>query len=72
MIAVMRKHSGVFSQLQREMRGWSGASLRRVFIAKGHGGQMRAFKVKLVGEGIKDYSGSYQEVFADVVKKPLI
>jgi hypothetical protein len=66
--SMMRKHS-VFSQLQKEMRGWSGASLRRGFIAKGHGGQKRAFKVKLVGEGVNDYSGPYREVFADAVKE---
>lgn len=63
-----RKHS-VFSQLQREMRGWSGATLRRGFIAKGHGGQKRAFKVKLVGEGVNDYSGPYREVFADAIRE---
>ncbi|KAL7489479.1 hypothetical protein ACHAW6_015106 [Cyclotella cf. meneghiniana] len=61
-----RKHS-VFSQLQREMRGWSGATLRRGFVAKGHGGQKRAFKVKLVGEGVNDYSGPYREVFTDAM-----
>lgn len=66
--SMMRKHS-VFSQLQKEMRGWSGASLRRGFIAKGHGGQKRAFKVKLVGEGVNDYSGPYREVFADAIKE---
>ena len=66
--SIMRKHS-VFSQLQKEMRGWSGASLRRGFIAKGHGGQKRAFKVKLVGEGVNDYSGPYREVFTDAIKE---
>jgi hypothetical protein len=63
---LIRKHS-VFSQLQREMRGWSGATLRRGFVAKGHGGQKRAFKVKLVGEGVNDYSGPYREVFTDAM-----
>jgi len=61
-----RRHS-VFSQMQREMRGWSGATLRRGFVAKGHGGQKRAFKVKLVGEGVNDYSGPYREVFTDAM-----
>jgi len=61
-----KKHS-VISQLQREMRGWSGATLRRGFVAKGHGGQKRAFKVKLVGEGVNDYSGPYREVFTDAM-----
>lgn len=63
-----KKHS-VFSQLQREMRGWSGATLRRGFVAKGHGGQKRAFKVKLVGEGVNDYSGPYREVFTDAMQE---
>lgn len=65
-ISLKRKHS-VFVQLQREMRGWSGATLRRGFVAKGHGGQKRAFKVKLVGEGVNDYSGPYREVFTDAM-----
>jgi len=64
--SIKKKHS-VFSQLQREMRGWSGATLRRGFVAKGHGGQKRAFKVKLVGEGVNDYSGPYREVFTDAM-----
>jgi len=63
-----RKHS-VFSQLQREMRGWSGAALRRGHVATGHGGQKRAFKVKLVGEGVNDYSGPYREVFTDAINE---
>lgn len=67
-ITVKRKHS-VFSQLQRETRGWSGATLRRGFVAKGHGGQKRAFKVKLVGEGVNDYSGPYREVFTDAIQE---
>ena len=63
-----RKHS-VFSQMQREMRGWGGATLRRGFVAKGHGGQKRAWKVKLVGEGVNDYSGPYREVFTDSMQE---
>lgn len=66
--SIKKKHS-VFSQLHREMRGWSGASLRRGFVAKGHGGQKRAFKVKLVGEGVNDYSGPYREVFTDAIRE---
>lgn len=66
--ATKKKHS-VFFQLQREMRGWSGATLRRGFVAKGHGGQKRAFKVKLVGEGVNDYSGPYREVFTDAMQE---
>lgn len=65
----MKKKHSVFSQLQREMSGWSGATLRRGFVAKGHGGQKRAFKVKLVGEGVNDYSGPYREVFTDAMRE---
>lgn len=61
-----RKHS-VFSQLQSETRSWGGAALRRGFVAKGHGGQKRAFKVKLIGEGVNDYSGPYREAFTDAM-----
>lgn len=63
-----RKHS-VFSQLQNETRGWSGAAFRRGHVAKGHGGQKRAFKVKLIGEGVNDYSGPYREVFTDSMRE---
>lgn len=61
-----RKHSA-FSQLQSETRSWGGAALRRGFVAKGHGGQKRAFKVKLIGEGVNDYSGPYREAFTDAM-----
>jgi hypothetical protein len=47
----------VFSQFLSETKNWGGASLCRGFVAKGHGGQKRAFKVKLIGEGVNDYSG---------------
>ncbi len=63
-----KKHS-VFSQLQNETRGWSGNALRRGHVAKGHGGQKRAFKVKLIGEGVNDYSGPYREVFTDAIRE---
>jgi hypothetical protein len=62
--SIKRKYS-VFSQLQSETRSLGGAALRRGYVAKGHGGQKRAFRVKLVGEGVNDYSGPYREVFAD-------
>lgn len=65
-----KKHS-VFAQLQHETRGWSGAALRRGHVAKGHGGQKRSFKVKLVGEGVNDYSGPYREVFTDAMGEVL-
>lgn len=65
-VSAKRKHS-VFSQLQSEIKSWSGASLRRGFVAKGHGGQKRAFKVKLIGEGVNDYSGPYREAFTDAM-----
>jgi hypothetical protein len=63
-----RKHSA-FSQLQSETRSWGGAALRRGFVAKGHGGQKRAFKVKLIGEGVNDYSGPYREAFTDAMQE---
>jgi hypothetical protein len=63
-VASKRKYS-VFAQLQNETKSWGGAALRRGFVAKGHGGQKRAFKVKLIGEGVNDYSGPYREIFTD-------
>jgi len=65
-----RKHS-VFAQLQNETKNWGGAALRRGFVAKGHGGQKRAFKVKLIGEGVNDYSGPYRETFTDAFSEIL-
>ena len=41
-------------------------------MAKGHGGQKRAFKVKLVGEGVNDYSGPYREVFTDAIHEATV
>jgi len=67
--SIAKKKHSVFSQLQLELRGWSGAALRRGHVAKGHGGQKRAFKVKLIGEGVNDYSGPYREVFADAMRE---
>jgi hypothetical protein len=54
------------------MKSWNGTALRRSFIAKGHGGQKRAFKVKLLGEGVNDYSGPYREVFTDAIKEVFV
>jgi len=65
--ATSKKKFSVFAQLQHETKAWSGAALRRGHVAKGHGGQKRAFKVKLVGEGVNDYSGPYREVFTDAM-----
>jgi hypothetical protein len=69
-VATKRKHS-FFAQLHNETKGWGGAALRRGFVAKGHGGQNRAFKVKLIGEGVNDYSGPYREVFTDALAEVL-
>jgi len=66
-----KKKYSVFAQLQYETKGWSGAALRRGHVAKGHGGQKRSFKVKLVGEGVNDYSGPYREVFTDAMGEVL-
>ena len=65
-----RKYS-VFAQLHNETKGWGGAALRRGYVAKGHGGQRRAFKVKLIGEGVNDYSGPYREAFTDAFSEVL-
>lgn len=65
-LGAKRKHS-VFAQLHNETKSWGGAGLRRGYVAKGHGGQKRAFKVKLIGEGVNDYSGPYREAFTDAM-----
>ncbi|VEU40597.1 unnamed protein product [Pseudo-nitzschia multistriata] len=65
-VETKRKYS-VFSQLQEETKAWGGSAFRRGFVAKGHGGQKRAFKMKLIGEGVNDYSGPYREAFADAI-----
>lgn len=67
-VLAKRKHS-VFAQLRAETKSWGGAALRRGYVAKGHGGQKRAFKVKLIGEGVNDYSGPYREVFTDAFRE---
>ena len=67
-VAAKRKHS-VFSQLRSEVRGWNTNTFRRGYVAKGHGGQKRAFKVKLIGEGVNDYSGPYREIFTDAMRE---
>jgi hypothetical protein len=69
-IAAKRKYS-VFAQLQDETKTWGGAAFRRGFVAKGHGGQKRAFKMKLIGEGVNDYSGPYRESFTDALSEIL-
>jgi len=69
-VSAKRKYS-VFAQLHNETKGWGGAALRRGYVAKGHGGQRRAFKVKLIGEGVNDYSGPYREVFTDALSEVL-
>jgi len=61
----------VFAQLHNETKNWGGAALRRGYVAKGHGGQKRAFKVKLIGEGVNDYSGPYRETFTDAIAEVL-
>jgi len=65
-VEAKRKYS-VFAQLQDETKAWGGAAFRRGFVAKGHGGQKRAFKMKLIGEGVNDYSGPYREAFTDAL-----
>jgi hypothetical protein len=67
----LKRKNSVFSQLHSEMRTWAGAALRRGFVAKGHGGQKRAFKVKFISEGVNDYSGPYREAFTDAMHEVL-
>jgi hypothetical protein len=67
-LSAKRKYS-VFAQLHNETKNWGGAALRRGYVAKGHGGQKRAFKVKLIGEGVNDYSGPYREAFTDALSE---
>jgi len=69
-VEAKRKYS-VFAQLQDETKSWGGAAFRRGFVAKGHGGQKRAFKMKLIGEGVNDYSGPYREAFTDALSEIL-
>lgn len=69
-VEAKRKYS-VFAQLQDETKSWGGAAFRRGFVAKGHGGQKRAFKMKLIGEGVNDYSGPYREAFTDALSEVL-
>jgi len=61
-----RVETSVFGQLFNEVDKWSEQSLRRAYVGKGHGGQKRAFKVKFLGEGVKDYGGPYRAVFDQV------
>jgi len=63
-----RKYS-VFAQVHNETKNWGGAALRRGYVAKGHGRQKRAFKVKLIGEGVNDYSKPYREAFTDTLNE---
>jgi hypothetical protein len=70
--STVERERTIFGQLQTELHGWSGSALRRSYIAKGHGGQARAFKVKLIGEGVNDYSGPYREVRFHIWKEDFI
>jgi len=58
-----RMKRSVFGQLYAEMMKWPDHSFRRAYCGKGHGGQKRAFKLKLVGEGVDDYGGPYRQAF---------
>ena len=69
--ANLRRKYSLFFQIMNETKSWGGAALRRGYVAKGHGGQKRAFKVKFVGEGVNDYSGPYREVFAEAMNEVL-
>lgn len=58
-----RMKRSVFGQLYAETLRWPDYCFRRSYAGKGHGGQKRAFKVKLIGEGVDDYGGPYRQVF---------
>jgi len=62
----LRFRRSVFGQLYSEMIKWSDHSLRRAYVGKGHGGQKRSFKVKFLGEGVKDYGGPYRATFEEI------
>jgi len=57
----------ITGQLLGELRPWTDAALRRSYVAKNHGGQRRAFKIKMVGEGVNDYGGPYRAIFEALV-----
>jgi hypothetical protein len=46
---------------------WSASMTRRQYVSKGHGGQRRAFRVALKGEGVSDFGGPYRAVFEDAL-----
>lgn len=62
-----RFRQSVFGQLFSHIRLWNDSSFRRSYIAKGHGGQRRSFKVKFLGEGVNDYGGPYRAVFEQII-----
>lgn len=64
---IERLRVSVLGQLHKEIRTWPNSSFRRSYLAKGHGGQKRAFKVKFVAEGVDDYGGPYRAVFEQIV-----
>ena len=58
-----RMKRSVFGQLYAELMKWPDYAFRRAYCGKGHGGQKRAFKLKLIGEGVEDYGGPYRQAF---------
>ena len=61
-----RLRTSITGQLMEALSQLSDSSLRRSYIGKGHGGQARAFLVKLLGEGADDYGGPYRALFESV------
>ncbi len=61
-----RLRTSITGQLMEGISHMSDSSLRRSYVGKGHGGQARAFLVKLIGEGADDYGGPYRALFESV------
>ena len=64
-----RLGKSVIGQMLGQMKNWPSNVFRRKYVGRGHGGQSRCFKVKLVGEGANDYGGPYRQVFDDVSRE---
>ena len=61
-----RLRTSITGQLMEAVSNLSDTALRRSYVGKGHGGQPRAFLVKLLGEGADDYGGPYRALFESV------
>ena len=64
-----RLDKSVLGQLYSQLRRKSTSDFRRAYLGKGHGGQKRAFKVKLLQEGGDDYGGPYRAIFEHIIEE---